>query len=74
MFDIIQVETEDYNSVLRDLFSEYLEWVLLKCEEEFQVAYNINEMVKEAVGNSIEELYKIFPPSGRLYLVKNKDI
>lgn len=73
MFDIIQVKSEVYNSVLRELFSEYLEWVLLKCEEEFNVTYDIHEIVKEAVDNSIEELYKFFPPSGCLYLCKDKN-
>jgi GNAT superfamily N-acetyltransferase len=71
MFEIIQVKTDEYNSVLKTLFSEYLEWVLLKCEEEFKVSYNINELLKEAVENL--EVDKFFPPSGRLYLVKNED-
>ena len=62
--DIIQIKTNEYNSVLRELFSEYLEWVLLKCEEEFKVSYDIKEIVMEAVDRSIEELNKFFPPTG----------
>ena len=73
MFDIIQVETEEYNSILRELFSEYLEWVIIKCEEVFKVSYDITEMVKETVNNSIEELHKFFPPSGCLYLCRDKN-
>jgi ribosomal protein S18 acetylase RimI-like enzyme len=72
MFDIIQVESEEFNSILRALFSEYLEWVLLKCEEEFKVSYDVNELVREAVENL--QLDNFLPPSGRLYLVKNNDI
>ena len=73
MFEIIQVRSESYNSVLRELFSEYLEWVLLKCEQEFNVTYDIDEMVKETVDSSIEELDKFFPPSGCLYLCKDNN-
>lgn len=68
--DIIQIKTNEYNSVLRELFSEYLEWVLLKCEEEFKVSYDIKELVMEAVDRSIEELNKYFPPTGCLFLCK----
>lgn len=71
--EIVKVETNDHNSVLRELFSEYLEWVLLKCEEEFNVNYDIKNFVAVAVNNSIEELHKFFPPSGCLLLCKNEN-
>ena len=58
--EIIKVETNDHNSVLRELFSEYLEWVLLKFEEEFKLKFNIS-LVEDGVNNSIEELHKFFP-------------
>jgi len=70
--EIIQIKNDDYNSVLRELFSEYLEWVLLKFEEEFKLKFEIS-LVEDAVNNSIEELYKFFPPSGCLLLCKNED-
>jgi GNAT superfamily N-acetyltransferase len=71
--EIIKVETNEYNPVLRELFSEYLEWVLLKCEEEFNVNYDIKNLAAVAVNNSIEELHKYFPPSGCLLLSKNEN-
>jgi len=71
--EIIKVETNDYNPVLRELFSEYLEWVLLKCEEEFNVNYDNKNLVAVAVNSSIEELHKFFPPSGCLLLCKNEN-
>ena len=70
--EIIQIKNNDCNPVLRELFSEYLEWVLLKCEEEFKVNFGIS-IVEDAVNNSIEELHKYFPPSGCLLLCKNED-
>jgi len=66
--NIIQVENDDYKPYLRDLFSEYLEWVLLMCEKEFNITINIKEMVNEAVNRTIEELNKYLPPEGRLLL------
>lgn len=71
--EFIKVETIDYNPVLREIFSEYLEWVLLKCEEEFNVNYDIKNLVAVAVNSSIEELHKFFPPSGCLLLCKNEN-
>jgi len=68
--NIIQVENDEYKADLRDLFSEYLEWVLLMCEKEFNVNLNVKELVKDAVNRSIEELNKYFPPKGRLFLCK----
>lgn len=73
MFDIIQVKNELYNSVLEELFTEYLEWVLEKCEEEFNVKYDINEIVNEAINNSIGKLQEFLPPSGSLYLCKDEN-
>ena len=70
--EIIKVETNDHNSVLRELFSEYLEWVLLKCEEELKLKFDIG-LVEDAVNNSIEELHKFFLPSGCLLLCKNEN-
>jgi len=71
--EIIKIENYDYNSVLRELFSEYLEWVLSKCEEEFNVNYDIKSIVTTAVNNSIEELHKFFPPTGCLFLCKTEN-
>ena len=71
--EFIKVETIDHNPVLREIFSEYLEWVLLKCEEEFNVNYDIKNLVAVAVNSSIEELHKFFPPSGCLFLCKNEN-
>jgi len=70
--EIIQIKNNDYNPVLRELFSEYLEWVLLKCKEEFKFNFD-KSLVEEAVNNSIEELHKFLPPSGYLLLCKNED-
>ena len=64
--NFIQVENDKYNPFLIEIFSEYLEWVLLMCEKEFNVIYNIKQLVKEAVERSMEELDKYFPPEGRL--------
>ena len=50
--NFIQVETNEYNPFLIEIFSEYLEWVLLMCEKEFNVSYNVKELVKEAVERS----------------------
>ena len=66
--NFIQVETNEYNPFLIEIFSEYLEWVLSMCEKEFNVSYNVKELVKEAVERSIEEIGKYFPPKGRLIL------
>ncbi len=70
--EIIQIKNNDYNPVLKELFTEYLEWVLLKFEEEFKVNFDIS-LVEDVVNNNIEELHKFFPPSGCLLLCKNED-
>jgi GNAT superfamily N-acetyltransferase len=70
---IIQIKDNNYNSVLRELFTEYIESVLLKCQEEFNVKYDIKNFAAVAVNNSLEELYKFFPPSGCLLLCKDND-
>ncbi len=68
--NIIQVENDEYNTNLRDLFSEYLEWVLKMCEREFNITLNIKEMVNDAVNHSIEGLNRYLPPEGHLFLCK----
>ena len=68
--NIIQVENDEYNTNLRDLFSEYLEWVLKMCEREFNITLNIKEMVNDAVNHSIEGLNRYIPPEGHLFLCK----
>lgn len=71
--EIIQIKNSDYNPVLRELFTEYLEWVLSKCEEEFNVNYDIKNFAAVGVNKSLEELHKFFPPSGCLLLCKNEN-
>ena len=68
--NIIQVENNEYKTYLRDLFSEYLEWVLKMCEREFNITLNIEKMVNDAVNRSFESLNRYFPPEGRLFLCK----
>ncbi len=68
--NIIQVENDEYISDLRDLFSDYLEWVLLMCEKEFNLNLNIKEMVNDVVNRSIDDLYKYLPPRGCLFICK----
>ncbi|MHA1932922.1 MAG: GNAT family N-acetyltransferase [Promethearchaeota archaeon] len=70
---IIQIKNNNYNPVLKELFTEYLEWVLLRCEEEFNVNYDIKNFAAVGVNKSLEELHKFFPPSGCLLLCKNKN-
>jgi GNAT superfamily N-acetyltransferase len=70
---VIQIKSNNYNPVLRELFTEYLEWVLLKCEEEFNVEYDIKNFAAVAVNNSLDELHKFFPPSGCLLICKNEN-
>ena len=71
--EIIQIKNNNYNPILKELFTEYLEWVLSKCEEEFNVNYDIKNFAAVAVNSSLEELYKFFPPSGCLLLCKNEN-
>ncbi|MHA2252432.1 MAG: GNAT family N-acetyltransferase [Candidatus Kariarchaeaceae archaeon] len=70
---IIQVKNNKYKPVLRELFTEYLEWVLSRCEEEFNVNYDIKNFAAVGVNKSLEELNKFFPPSGCLFLCKNEN-
>jgi GNAT superfamily N-acetyltransferase len=70
---IIQIKDNNYNSVLKELFTEYIEWVLLKCEEEFNVNYDIKNFAAVTVKGSLKELHKFFPPSGCLLLCKNEN-
>lgn len=70
--NLIHVETDEYNPILREIFSEYLEWVLSMCEKEFDVSYNIRELVKEAVERSIKGIKEYLPPEGCLILCKDE--
>ncbi|MHA1986753.1 MAG: GNAT family N-acetyltransferase [Promethearchaeota archaeon] len=70
---IIQIKNNNYNPVLRELFTEYLEWVLSKCEVEFNVDYDVKNFASVGVNKSLEEINKFFPPSGCLFLCKNEN-
>ncbi|MHA2339808.1 MAG: GNAT family N-acetyltransferase [Candidatus Hodarchaeales archaeon] len=70
---IIQVKNNKYKPVLKELFTEYLEWVLSRCEEEFNVNYDIKNFAAVGVNKSLEEINKFFPPSGCLILCKNEN-
>jgi ribosomal protein S18 acetylase RimI-like enzyme len=66
--DIIKVRTNEYNSQVRGLTSEYLRWVALKFKEEFNV--DIKASISEHVDKDLMELKRYFPPYGCLLLGK----
>ncbi len=70
MIKIIQIETDDYKNQVKELYSEYLEWVVLNINKELNLNFNIAEVVKEAVDASMNEFYKFLPPEGCLFLCK----
>ncbi len=70
MIRIIQIETDDYKNQIKELYSEYLEWVVSKINIELNLNFDVAELVKEAVDTSMNEFYKFLPPEGCLFLCK----
>ena len=65
MVDIHQAETpEDFNHV-QQLFTEYMHWVHLKLNEDYDIDFDIQAKVAQAM----TELDMFLPPDGRLVLV-----
>ena len=73
MIRIIQIENNDYNKQVKELYSEYLEWVVLEVNKELNFNFNVNSAVKEAVDASMNEFYKYLPPEGCLFLCINEN-
>lgn len=66
--EIIKVETSEYKPFIRELTSEYLGWIAIMFEKEFNII--IKDLVREYVNNDIQNLDKYLPPDGRLIFCK----
>lgn len=65
MPDIIVFEPGKHESLVRELFSEYLTWANSRLDEEFGITFDIDAMLDEGMA----ELDKFAPPHGRLLIV-----
>ncbi len=74
MIRILQIETDHYKDQVKQLYSEYLEWVVSKINKEFNLNFDVNEVVKEAVDTSMNEFYKFLPPEGCLFICKFENL
>jgi GNAT superfamily N-acetyltransferase len=68
MIRIIQIENNDYKKQIKELYSEYLEWVVSSINKELNLNFDINDIVKQGVDISMNEFYKFLPPEGCLFL------
>lgn len=69
MLRIFQVETEEHEHQVRELFWEYLQWANTMVAQEFGVSFDIEAMLVA----DMAELDKFAPPAGRLLLAKWQD-
>jgi len=69
MTRIVQAETDEHFSQVRDLFWEYLQWANGRVEKEFGVSFDIETMLEEDMAN----LEIFLPPDGRLLLAFEED-
>jgi GNAT superfamily N-acetyltransferase len=61
---LVIADKDQHTSQIRELFWEYLQWANVRVNEEFQVSFDIAEMLEEDMKN----LGKFMPPHGRLLL------
>lgn len=66
MLSIFQAETKDDITSVRKLFWEYLVWANSMNESEFNVSFDIKQLLE----HDMKELDKFFPPRGRLLVAK----
>jgi GNAT superfamily N-acetyltransferase len=66
MVKIYQVETDEHQDSVRQLFWEYLGWANTRINEEFGINFDIEALLEEDMQN----LDKFYPPEGRLLLAE----
>lgn len=67
---MIQIKHVDINTDLttvRELFWEYLSWANSKLNEEYQISFDIKDMLE----NDLEHIQKYLPPVGLIYLANH---
>ncbi len=69
MFNIQQAKIDKDQTVIRELFGEYLEWANSRLNEE----YNINFDIQSTIEQDMHKLDIFFPPNGRLLLARTED-
>lgn len=66
MVRIYQVQSEEDRFHVKELFWEYLQWANQKVESNFEISFDINQMLSE----DMDTLGKFLPPSGRLLIAE----
>jgi GNAT superfamily N-acetyltransferase len=61
---IRRVETDKDRALIRELFWEYLEWANTRCNEEYDISFDIKSMLEQ----DMAKLEVFLPPHGRLLL------
>jgi GNAT superfamily N-acetyltransferase len=69
MLEIIQAEMDEHAESVRELFGEYLGWVMGMLNREFGIHFDIAAVLEQ----DILTLGKFAPPSGRLLLARYSD-
>lgn len=69
MIKIIQVSTEDDKAHTRDMFKEYLVWVIGQFVEEYDIHFDVESVLEE----DMKTIEKFSPPFGRLLLAFEND-
>lgn len=69
MVEIIIARQDQHSQLIRELFSEYLQWANSKVEENFGVSFDIATMLEQ----DMNTLGKFMPPRGRLLLAYMED-
>ena len=69
MAEIFQVETDEHKAHVRELYWEYIEYVRQMIVQEFGVDFEVAPIVER----DMNELYKLSPPHGRLFLIQLDD-
>jgi len=64
MFEILVVDSDQYDQPIREIFWEYLQWVNEQVSREYGVSFDIAAILDQ----DMLDLGKFMPPSGRLLL------
>jgi len=73
MVEISQYKSHKHENHVKNLFLEYLKWVISMLKSEYDLNYSVED-IKGIVDSDMVELGRFFPPEGRLLLAQDDDV
>ena len=69
MLHLIQVTSDEQITAIRQLYLEYLEWLIEKINQEYGLIFDVNKLLDDFM----ESVNVFYPPQGRIQLAKFGD-